>query len=73
MVSLPDHDQPAVVVRAGLPDQAAGLTHSPGLGRLIVSRMSEMHGPTATAGNAPEGGGVMTIIFLAVSDSPPGA
>ena len=71
MVSLPDHDQLPVVVRAGLRDQAAGLTDGPELGLSIVRRVSEMHGATATARNALEGGGLMTIIFPPLSDSPP--
>ncbi len=73
VVPLPDHDHLTVLVRAGLHDRAPGPTDGPGLGRSIMRQVSEMHGATATAGNAPGRGGVMTIIFARLSDSPPGA
>ena len=44
-----------------------------GLGLSIVRQVAEVHGATARAGNADDGGAVMTIIFPPLSDSPPGS
>ena len=34
-----------------------------GLGLSIVRQVAEMHGAVAVAGNAPDGGGVVTVTF----------
>ena len=65
-------DLPHVFDRFYRSPAARGMPGS-GLGLSIVRQVSEMHGATATAGNAPDGGGEMTIVFPPLSDSPPGA
>lgn len=57
-----DDDLPHVFERFYRATDARG-TPGSGLGLAIVRQVADMHGATAVAGNAPGGGGVVTVTF----------
>ena len=61
-------DLPHVFDRFYRSTDARGMPGS-GLGLSIVRQVAEMHGATATAGNAPGGGAIMTITFSPSADA----
>ena len=63
-----DDDLPHVFDRFYRSTAARGMPGS-GLGLSIVQQVAEMHGATATAGNAPGGGAIMTIAFPPLDDA----
>ena len=61
---FPEDDLPRVFERFYRSAEARGMPGS-GLGLSIVQQVAQMHGASVTAGNAPDGGAVLTVAFPA--------